>query len=117
MNKLNEKEEKERMKLYKQGLSDVQIANILGLTKTTILKLRTSRGLPRNYKPRFQPGNQFGSLGVLPKEEHELRMRLYNKGLIDKKVANLCYVSRDAIYQWRRKYNLPANGKHTKNKQ
>lgn len=117
MKKLSEKEEKERMKLYKQGLSDVQIANILGLTKTTILRWRKIRGLQRNYKPRFQPGNQFGSLGVLPKEEHELRMSLYKKGLVDEKVANLCYVSRDAIYQWRRKYNLPANGKHTKNKQ
>ena len=117
MKKLSEKEEKERMDIYKQGLSDVQIANILSLTKTTILRWGRSRGLQRNYQEVFQPGNQFGKLGVLPKEEHELRMSLYNKGLVDEKVANLCYVSRDAIYQWRRKYNLPANGKHTKNKQ
>lgn len=100
MNKLNEKEEKERMDLYKKGLSDGQMAKILGLTKSPILKWRTNRGLTRNYKPRFQPGNQFGSLGVLPKEEHELRMRLYNKGLIDKKVAKVCHVSKDAISKW-----------------
>lgn len=117
MNKLTEKEEKERMELYKQGLSDGQMANILGLTKAPIQRWRTSRGLQRNYKPRFQPGNQFGSLGVLPKEEHELRMRLYNKGLIDKNVAKVCHVSKDAISQWRRTHNLPANGKYIKNKQ
>lgn len=117
MNKLTEKEEKERMDLYKQGLSDGQMAKILGLTKSPILKWRTSRGLPRNYKPRFQPGNQFGRLGVLPKEEHELRMRLYNKGLIDKEVAKVCHVSKDAISQWRRKYNLPANGRYRKNEE
>lgn len=114
MNKLTEKEEKQRMELYKQGLSDGQIANILGLTKAPIQRWRTSRRLPRNYKPRFQQGNQFGKLGVLPKEEHELRMRLYNKGLIDKKVAKVCNVSKDAISQWRRIHNLPANGKYRK---
>ena len=117
MNKLTEKEEKQRMDLYKQGLSDGQIANIIGLTKAPIQRWRTSRGLPRNYKPRFQQRNQFGKLGVLPKEEHELRMRLYNKGLIDKKVAKVCHVSKDAISQWRRTHNLPANGKYVKDKQ
>ena len=117
MNKLTEKEEKERMDLYKKGLSDAQIANILVLNKSSIQRWRTNRGLTRNYKPRFQPGNQFGSLGVLPKEEHELRMRLYNKGLIDKKVAKVCHVSKDAISQWRRKYNLPANCKYRKNEE
>lgn len=117
MNKLTEKEEKERMELYKQGLSDGQIAKILNLTKAPIQRWRTSRGLPRNYKPRFQPGNKFGRLGVLPKEEHELRMRLYNKGLIDKKVAKVCHVSKDAISQWRRTHNLHANGKYKNNKQ
>lgn len=114
MNKLTGKEEKQRMDLYKQGLSDGQISKITGINKSSIQRWRTSRGLTRNYKPRFQKGNQFGKLGVLPKEEHELRMRLYNKGLIDKKVAKVCHVSKDAISQWRRTHNLPANGKYRK---
>ena len=117
MYKLTEQEEKERMDLYNQGLYDKQISEIIHFPKKTIQSWRWKRGLPGNKEKGFQKGNTLGSISRLPKEEHELRMRLYNKGLIDRKVAKICHVSNAAIYQWRRKYNLPANGKYIKNEE
>lgn len=117
MYKLTEQEEKERMDLYNKGLDDKQMSEIIHFPKKTIQSWRFNRGLPGNKEKGFQKGNLLGSISRLPKEEHELRMRLYNKGLIDRKVAKVCHVSNAAIYKWRRKYNLPANGKYIKNEE
>lgn len=114
MYKLTEQEEKERMELYNQGLDDKQISEILHLSKSGLQSWRYNRGLKGNKERGFKKSNTLGSITRLPKEEHELRMRLYNKGLIDRKVAKVCHVSSGAIFQWRRKYNLPANGKYKK---
>ena len=114
MYKLTEQEEKERMDLYKQGLDDRQISDKLHLSKGPIWMWRKKKGLPSNKKQGFQKGNTLGKGSALPKEEHEMRMRLYNKGLIDRKIAKVCNITVNGVCKWRKTHNLPANGKYIK---
>ena len=44
-------------------------------------------------------------------EEHNKRLNLWGKGYSDKKIARECNVSSQAIEQWRKKHDIPANYK------
>ncbi len=48
----------------------------------------------------------------ISEEEHQKRLKLYKKGLVDRKIAEKVNISIDGIYQWRKRNNLPANEKH-----
>lgn len=44
-------------------------------------------------------------------EEHIKRLNLWGKGYSDIKIARECNVSSQAIGQWRKKHDIPANYK------
>lgn len=50
----------------------------------------------------------------ISKEEHQNRLYWYNKGLNDKEIGKKVYKTKYAIFYWRKKNNLSANGKNTK---
>lgn len=45
-------------------------------------------------------------------KEQNKRMRLYNKGLVDREIAEEVNISINGIYQWRKRNDLPANENH-----
>ena len=87
------------MSLYRQGLSDNQIAEQTFYSIGAIAQWRWSRGLPANHFTKQR----------LTQEEKEKRMELYNKGCGDKRIAKECGVSKGAIAQWRWKNKLKSN--------
>ena len=65
MKYLSEEEEKERLDLYNQGMSDAQIAKRVYVEKNAIQHWRTRRGLSPNAPKGFQKGNKYGCIGRL----------------------------------------------------
>lgn len=53
---------------------------------------------------------------VLPKEDEEKRMKLYEAGLKDTEIAEQCFVTSSAIYNWRKSRNLKAKNKRGSSK-
>lgn len=96
---LSKEIEDERLKFYNQGLTDKQIADLTYYTFGAITQWRKSRGLAPNGR----------KIPRLTKEENEKRMKLYNLGYSDKKIAKECGVSQGAISQWRWKNELKSN--------
>jgi transposase len=50
--RVSDEEEQARMKLYKQGLSDDEIARRVGVKRTTIISWRYLRGLAKKHKTK-----------------------------------------------------------------
>jgi uncharacterized protein YjcR len=94
MNILSKAEHDKRLKLYKQGLTDEEIAVELGTAATTISKWRNLNGLPvhKKHKLKFQ-----------------LRTQLYKAGYTDGTIAYKCGVTSSAIAKWRQYHGLRAN--------
>lgn len=88
----------EREKLYCQGLSDGQIAERLGIAKTTVFSWRQSRGLAPN-----------GKVCELTDEENAARLKMYNEGYSDAQIAAACNTGVAAISRWRFRRGLKAN--------
>jgi len=42
--------------------------------------------------------------------EHEKRLKLYQQGLIDREIGEICGVTKEAVGLWRRKNSLKPNG-------
>lgn len=99
--RLNKEVENERLILYNQGLNDKQIADLTYYTPKVVTQWRRSRGLAPNGR----------KIPRLTDEENEKRMKLYNLGYGDKRIAKECGVSKGAISQWRWKNNLKSNFK------
>jgi len=95
---LKEEEERRRMKLYRAGLSDHEMARRLGVHHSTIRFWRGRRGLPPNFKRG----------GPIPREEEERRLKLYRMGLSDYEIAKAVGVTPSAISNWRHRRGLPA---------
>lgn len=116
MNKLNKEQEQQRLELYKQGLKDKEIANLVGVKTVSIQSWRTKRKLKPNGKKGFQKGNQYGRNSTgrpkLSKEEHELRMKYYMEGLNDRQIGELVFQHTSTIQGWRKANNLKPN-KHS----
>ena len=116
MKYLSEEEEKNRLDLYNQGMSDAQIAKRVCVEKNVIQHWRTRRGLPPNAPKGFQKGNKYGCMGRLSELRENKRLELYNRGLNDAQIARIVGVENSTISQWRRSIGLPSNRKWTRGK-
>ena len=87
--------------LYQQGMSDPAIAREVGTTSYTISWWRKRNNLPANHT--HVPGKRDWS--------REEARRLYDQGMIDKEIAQAVGVTTGAIFKWRRREGLAANGK------
>jgi len=89
-----------RFSLYREGKTDREIATSVGIKKNAIWYWRKRNNLPPNI---HSPPH------TITKEEHELRLSLYNQGLLDGEIAKAVGLSTPAIWYWRKKNNLPPN--------
>jgi transposase len=88
----------ERLNLYKEGKSDIEIAFLQGVGITTICSWRKANNLPTNFRPQ-----------KLSDIENMARMKLYKERLTDKELATKLKISYQAAYEWRKKRRLPSN--------
>lgn len=86
---------------YDRGLSDLKIAQELKLSAHQVAMWRRDRGLESNF--------------VIQKKKRcidpERAMRLYMEGRTDAGIAEDMGVNQTAVFAWRVKNGLPANGK------
>jgi len=101
MVRLSKKEERKRLKLYNQGLNDVEMAAELNVGRHAVRGWRKRRGLPANVGP--------GETGSIPEEEHKERLKYYNQGLSDREIGKKVHLSKTGIAYWRETHGLPAN--------
>ena len=116
MSRLSEQEEKKRLDLYNQGMSDEEIAERVYVIKSVICNWRKRRGLPPNALKGFQKGNKYGCMSRLSEVKENKRLELYNIGLNDAQIARIVGVDNSTISQWRRSRGLPSNRKWTRRK-
>lgn len=114
MSRLSEEEEKERIDLYNQGMSDAEIAKRVCVEKNVIQHWRTRRGLSPNAPKGFQKGNKYGCMGRLSEVKENRRCMLLCRGLNDAQIARIVGVDNSTISQWRRSRGLPSNRKWTR---
>ena len=88
------------MELYKEGLSDRNVAETLGLKEFQVLRWRQERDLPSNY-----------SLHRLDKNRAR---ELYEEGKSDREIAEILGVAPNTICQWRKKEKLKAKRQYAK---
>lgn len=88
------------MELYKEGLSDRNVAETLGLKEFQVLRWRQERDLPSNY-----------SLHRLDKNRAR---ELYEEGKSDREIAEILGVAPNTICQWRKKEKLKATRQYAK---
>lgn len=100
---LSKEEHNERLKLYKQGLSDAKIAQVLFLSTSAIFHWRRKANLPVNLSPK--------NYAKIDSKENMKRYRLYCNGLKDREIAEICNVSPHAINSWRYHRGLQSNHK------
>lgn len=91
------------MRLYQEGLNDVQIAERVGARRSNIYWWRKVNGLKANFQVHMQTFS-----------EEEAR-RLYEAGLSDSKIGQALGVTTQSIYKWRKRRDLPTKqgGKNT----
>jgi transcriptional regulator len=86
-----------RMEMYKQGLTDREIADQVGMAQESVSYWRRRNGLPRNAA-RWD----------------SQRMSLYNQGMTDREIGRQTGQRATTICNWRAARKLPANrGTHT----
>lgn len=87
------------LELYRQGKTDPEIGEMLGVHRTTVALWRRQAGLPPNAhggKPCMVDGTAARSL--------------YRQGLYDREIAERLGVSESTIARWRKREGLPGNG-------
>ena len=100
--KVNHRFDTERaMELYKQGYSDVVIAERMGLVRQTILRWRKNEGLPTKR----------GVLRSRLERSQQEVMELYERGFSDREIGDKVGVMSQMIGHWRRVKGLPSNGR------
>lgn len=92
----------QRMELYNTGMSDREIAEVVGCSPDNIATWRGKQGLPPH------PGK--GKARRVPPEQEALRMRLYEQGLPDSQAAKECGLTTMGYTRWRQRHKLPGNG-------
>lgn len=98
---ITEKKLKERIKLYNEGLSDVEIAEKQKVNPTSIWHWRRKRGLVANKAYE---------------DVRKARFKLYNQGLTDKEIAIQLNETPSAIGAWRVREGLEPNKKTKRNR-
>ena len=96
---LSEEKNAERKRLYDKGLTDKQMAEELGIHKTTLVSWRNKHKLPLHPSR----GN------MLSDEDEALRRKLYRMGLSDGVIARKVGVAPITIYGWRHSRKLKPN--------
>jgi len=91
--------EARRLELYNQGLSDCEIASLVGCSPRGITTWRWKRGLPAHRK--------FGQQSILDQAEHERRLELYHQGKSDVEIATAVGRTSQSINHWRKQHGLP----------
>lgn len=81
-------------KLHAAGLNDVEIAEILGVTKSAVGIWRRSNGLPVNKSET---------------PEEKRRMVLYHMGMTDPEIGKALGRPAKTIWSWRARRKLPPN--------
>ena len=110
MQRLSEKENAERMKMYESGMTDKDMAKVLAISVHSIYTWRRKRNFSPNYKVVHGKQNSKHST-YLSEEKHYKRLELYNKGMTDEEIAKECNVCKQAIYAWRKVNGLSKNVK------
>jgi len=100
-------EETRRLELYNQGLTDDEIALLVGCSPNAVGKWRWRRGLPAHRKAVRRRGKK--GCPYLDPAEHERRLELYNQGLSDGQIAAIIGRHSSSIFFWRRRCGLPAH--------
>lgn len=86
----------EKMRLYKQGLDDKEIAKRLGCTREAVRAWRKRNDLASANKWESKLH-----------ADHAKRLELYNQGKTDKEIAAALESSETTIWHWRKTNNLP----------
>ncbi len=94
----------EALRRYSQGQDDGQIAEALGVAKTTIAAWRNDEGLVAQRSRNSACGN---------KEEV---LRLYREGRTDREIAETLKISKESVTNWRCKMGLECNRQRKKKK-
>ncbi|MCH8273822.1 MAG: hypothetical protein IH851_03445 [Armatimonadetes bacterium] len=105
--------QRERMRtiesLYSEGMTDIEIGDEIGLSPSTVRKVRCELGL---VKYKLTPGRQ---LGPPARKKRDARMkRLYAKGMTDEEVAAEEGMSVLGVRKIRYSYGWDAPGQATK---
>jgi transposase len=77
----------EIMKLYRQGLKDIEIAKILHVKSTFLCEWRKARKLKTNYKQKYKC------------DRDKLKMVISQGKTLDE-MAEIFGVSRSTVYRW-----------------
>ena len=89
---------RERMlELWKEGKTDKEIAEAVGIPRNNVCSWRLAAGLPVHKEPRCAEDLW----------DDALVRKLYEEGRTDVEIANAAGVSKHAVFRWRQKYNLP----------
>ena len=92
---------KKMMELYNQGMTDGQIAEAVGSSKSAVYGWRKRNDL----KPNVEPPQR------TPRFSRKLFRLLYEQGLSDAKIARRMKCGVTSVGRWRRQIGLPPNGK------
>lgn len=87
------------LKFYNLGLNDREIAEQLNISRSVVFLYRAKNNIP-THNPR---NNELSS------KEHRKRLKLYNKGLNDRQIAEQVSLTKGGIKGWRDRNNLPSN--------
>ena len=88
-------DELKAMALYREGLCDIELADALGVTKSTVRNWRNRMRLEPHLKRRRATGL-----------DENRAWELYNEGLCDLDMAEALGVSRNTVADWRKKRDL-----------
>lgn len=89
---------RERMlELWKEGKTDKEIAEAVGIPRNNVCAWRLAAGLPVHKELRCAEDLW----------DDALVRKLYEEGRTDVEIANAAGVSRNAVFRWRQKYSLP----------
>lgn len=92
--------------LYEQGKTDDQIAEACGVNPWNVRDWRHRRKLEANRTPARSGGRKPWKNR---EQEDSLLRPLYERGLSDGQIAKEAGIHGSTVYQWRHRFNLPAN--------
>lgn len=94
--------------MYEKGMTDSQIAEACGVNPWNVRDWRQKRILVANRIP----GRSGGRKPRKDRENEDALIRpLYERGLSDTQIEKETGITRRAVCEWRRKFNLPVNGR------